>query len=97
MRLLWLAIAVTCGCVDTLDADGQQRAAVDRGGAAPDIYDLLSAQPDICGFLPACGACALACDPEKLAQEYVPPGACALFACTLTDGRTIRLDVCNPP
>ena len=50
---------------------------------------------DICSLLPSCGPCSLACDPEKLAEEYVPKGACALFLCTLTDGRTIEVDACN--
>ncbi len=97
MRRFLLAITATCACVDTLDTDPQQRAAVTDDRAAPDVYDVLAARPEICAFLPACGACSLACDPEKLAQEYVPPNTCALFACTLTDGRTIRVDACNTP
>jgi hypothetical protein len=53
--------------------------------------------PDLCGLLPACGACSLVCDLDQLAEQYVPEGTCALFVCTLTDGRQIHVDVCNLP
>jgi len=32
-----------------------------------------------------------------MAAQYVTPGACARFACPLSDGRTMLVDVCNEP
>ena len=48
-----------------------------------------------CDLLPCTGACSLACNPEKMAEEYLPPGVCALFACPLSDGRFMMVDVCH--
>lgn len=50
-----------------------------------------------CDELPADGPCALACDVDALAEEYVPAGTCAAFSCTLDDGREIGVHVCHPP
>ena len=51
---------------------------------------------EICAELPADGPCALACDPGALAEEYVPAGVCAVFGCTLDDGREIHVHACHP-
>lgn len=53
------------------------------------------APDDICSRLPADGPCALACDPEALAEQFVPAGACAAFSCTLTDGAQIAVHACH--
>jgi hypothetical protein len=73
--------------------------------AAPPGYQLESVQaasgvleaatPSVCDYLPPDGPCAAACDPETLAG-FVPAGSCAVFACTLTDGRTLTVHVCAP-
>jgi hypothetical protein len=54
-------------------------------------------QAEFCDELPADGPCALACDPGALADAYVPVGACAVFGCTLDDGREINVHACHPP
>ena len=40
------------------------------------------------------GPCAVACDPEKLA-EYIPEDWCAVFVCHLDNGDTYRASGCN--
>ena len=54
-----------------------------------------AALPDDCALLPKDGACALACNPDALAQQYLPPNTCATFACPLSDGRTKLVGVCH--
>jgi hypothetical protein len=51
---------------------------------------------DFCDHLPADGACALACDPEKLVEHYVPVGTCVLIQCTLDTGETFKTGGCRP-
>ena len=48
-----------------------------------------------CDLLPCDGACSLACDPEAMGEQYVTVGACALFACPLSDGRTMLVEACH--
>ena len=54
-------------------------------------------QAEYCDALPPSGPCALACDPAALADSYVPVGTCAVFGCTLDDGREIHVHACHPP
>ena len=49
---------------------------------------------DICNLLPVDGACAYACDPDKM-MSFIPEGACALIPCTLTDGTNFNAGGCN--
>jgi hypothetical protein len=49
---------------------------------------------NICDLLPTDGACAHACNPEKM-MTFVPEGTCAVFVCELTDGTTYNTGGCN--
>ena len=55
------------------------------------------AHSDICGALPADGACSLLCDVDMLVANFVPEGTCVAFICDLNDGQTIAMHVCHPP
>lgn len=90
-----LALMRVFGCPDGRDLDGQPLDPV-RGStqATADLGAALD-EPGLCRLLPSCGPCSLACEPEKLAEEYVPEGTCALFLCTLIDRRQIEVDACN--
>ena len=89
------SIALALGCVAPLDTDAPSSDPVRVSAQPTSVEQAVADEPDICGLLPTCGPCSLACDPEKLAEEYVPEGACALFVCPLTDGRTIQFEACH--
>lgn len=90
------AVTAIFGCADPADVADPSSAPVRVSAqVVADVHEAIADEPDVCSKLPSCGPCSLACDPEKLAQEYVPKGACALFLCTLTDGSTIEVDACN--
>ena len=66
---------------------------VDPAGANPQGHvwgaELCAVPPD------AEGACALACDPEAVLEEYVEEGVCVLFECPLANGDITRVGGCN--
>ncbi len=100
MKLLRTAmIAVLCGaaCVQSA-ASGEESAddstLGDNGAASEIAGEVPEEETDICGLLPASGPCSAACDPMALV-EHVPPGVCAAFRCTLTDGREIAVSACH--
>jgi hypothetical protein len=98
MALCRLAlVAAICSCVDGEEVvppeeppNVEESAIVSSEDAPPPAED------DICGLLPDDGPCALACDDAALAEQYVPEGTCAAFACVLTDGRRIIVHACHP-
>ncbi len=102
MRSAWpiLAVLIFGSACATDEGDAQQPAisidvpAIDETYAI-DLADDSEAPTDICGLLPPDGPCALACDEEALAEQYVPAGACAAFSCTLTDGTQIAVHACH--
>lgn len=101
-RAQWIFAATIfgSGCVAIDEDRGFDVATVDaRPIDAPYGGDLTAAAAveagDICDSLPAEGPCALACDVDALAEQYVPAGACAAFSCTLTDGREIAVHACH--
>lgn len=75
--------------IDDRTVGADERADVDRVVKEP-------SEPDVCSLLPDCGPCSLACDLDALEQEYVPPGTCVAFACTLKDGRQVAVHACHP-
>lgn len=95
--------ALLCGsaCVDVSEPDvmgdrGTHAMLVDEASAIAETGDGDGQPHEICGLLPPDGACSLACDPEALSEQYVPPGVCVAFVCTLTDGRSINVHACHP-
>jgi hypothetical protein len=101
MRSAWPIVAVLFfGSACATDEGDDTRTAISIDVPAIDetyAVDLADddAPPDICGLLPPDGPCALACDEDALAEQYVPAGACAAFACTLTDGTEIAVHACH--
>jgi len=96
LRHAVLAVAVLGAC--TGDAETTPDAGLPEphlGAVDVSAAELDGTAPSICDLLPDEGLCALACDPDALA-EHVPDGACAVFACPLSDGRTFTLHVCAP-
>jgi len=89
LRALALAAAVLGACA--LDEPTVSDRAQASTGALAEEGD-----GDVCDLLPSDGPCSLACDPDALSEEYVPPGTCALFLCTLDDGRMIGVHACHP-
>lgn len=97
---LLVVLIIGSGCVAVDDrtvtpeaASGDARPITHAYGTA--LTDLADTENDICSLLPADGPCALACDEDALAEQYVPAGACAAFSCTLTDGREIAVHACH--
>lgn len=93
-----VAILLFGSACATAEEDGAPAAAVTID--VPDIdetyaLDLKDPPDDICDKLPPDGPCALACDPDALADQYVPAHACAAFSCTLTDGTEIAVHACH--
>ena len=82
----------TLGPTDTVSPDGPP-----IGDKAIDSHVVASPTDDegICDLLPPDGPCALACDQQALAEQYVPEGACAAFLCELTDGRDVTIHACH--
>jgi len=100
MKLVALLVALTTAC--TTDATPVLHRVRPVPGIAEnqlniversDLVDAPYGDPTICDLLPSDGACADACDPDALAQ-LIPPGACALIVCQLTDGRVINFGGC---
>ena len=95
-----LAILIFGSACAVDEGDDTQRAisidvpAIDETYAV-DLADNGDAPDDVCSLLPPDGPCALACDEEALAEQYVPAGACAAFSCTLTDGTQIAVHACH--
>lgn len=104
MTRIWLALVpavALCACTvgDGPIVDPPNPSPPPTAGEQPGISAQFQGDPgpDICDLLPPDGPCALACDPQQLAAKYVPEGACAAFACTLTDGRMITVSACHYP
>jgi len=100
LRLALVAVLTTSACMtgdDTVNVAGGERAASydERSDVTSDSRSA-PADPDVCTLLPPDGPCSLACDPEALAEQFVPLGTCAAFACTLVDGRQITVHACHP-
>lgn len=96
--LLQIGVLTSCaGGAGT--SGGVTDAGVDARSVAPPtdkapLLDVVPA-PNDCDLLPCTGACSLACDPEQMAEKYLPPGVCAEFACPLRDGRYMIVGVCH--
>jgi hypothetical protein len=92
-----ISLLLGSGCATDDDATDPPVFANTDVPAIDETYavDLVDAPDDICGLLPPDGPCALACDPDALAEQYVPAGACAAFLCTLTDGTQIAVHACH--
>lgn len=90
-------VALLCGtaCVDADDDASDASTPSDHAHA----FALSGLGPgddnDVCGLLPACGPCAVACDLAAL-SSFVPAGTCAAIVCDLTDGRQVTFHACNP-
>lgn len=102
MRTAIAAALVSLSVVACMDADHGDAAmppdaSVTLGAQVVRTPDELSPGPgsNDCDLLPCTGACSLACDPEKMAEQYLPPGVCAIFACPLSDGKYMIVDVCH--
>ena len=75
----------------------------DVGTDEPGVPDDLATPSDSTVFAgPLCefssvgeGPCSLACDPDALIDQYVPPGTCIAFECPHLDGSTTRVGGCN--
>src|SRR5579859_4306970 len=92
--------AMLAGCIDGAPPsppDASQGAGPSAADTVGDFSRLIAADPppNDCALLPCTGACSLACDPEKMAEQYLPPGVCATFACPLSDGRTMIVGACH--
>jgi hypothetical protein len=99
MRSAWPIVAILIfGSACATDEQDDAPAAVTIDVPAIDATYAISledAPDDICSRLPPDGPCSLACDPDALAEQYVPAHACAAFSCTLTDGTEIAVHACH--
>ncbi|MBA3391948.1 MAG: hypothetical protein H0T89_04850 [Deltaproteobacteria bacterium] len=106
-RAITAALLVCAACVDSdTDAEVPSPIEPDKPGGTdptePELDELdatrsiRSASPDICEPDPeAVGACALACDPQAVIDNFVPVGVCAIFECKLADGSLERVGGCR--
>ncbi|HSD86382.1 MAG TPA: hypothetical protein VLB44_02670 [Kofleriaceae bacterium] len=88
-------VAALCGSACVAGDDSVDRTLGDDGRVdiTSDVAE--PGDPDVCELLPDCGPCSLACDIQALSEQYVPPGTCVAFACTLSDGRQIAVHACH--
>jgi Fe-S-cluster-containing hydrogenase component 2 len=104
MRLHWPAVALALcahacavGGDDAFAPDGPEGPKADEDH--PSISFSLETPDDgynVCEHLPAQPPCSLICDRDALTQ-YIPESSCAVFVCTLTDGREISVHACHYP
>lgn len=97
----WFCAVLVCASACAVE-DGELRSTDTTTPGELTVDDTLvlqgaaSTEPDdVCSLLPPDGPCALACDEEALAEQYVPAGVCAAFLCELTDGRSIAVHACR--
>ncbi len=97
-KLLAAAVLLLAACAD------QAGPAVDTTSGSAPSYALTatarSVRPavgtDVCSLLPAdSGPCSLACKPALLSEQFIDPGSCAWYECTLSNGQTITAGGCR--
>ncbi|HEU0034898.1 MAG TPA: hypothetical protein VFQ53_29940 [Kofleriaceae bacterium] len=98
-----LAFATVLAGMLAISACTSSDEAPDEGPVNPDSLEpmtsndesLVAAPSDPCAVVATEGACTLVCDPDRLVEEYVPPGSCVTWLCELRDGGTRRVGGCH--